>query len=248
MADAEKGPMFDDVEPARRARGDVIDVYTSAGAGEGRRPAVVFVHGGPVTPEHDPRDWPGYVGYASLAASAGLVGVVVRHRLYDEAHFPQAAEDVATGIEQARALDAVDPDRIALWCLSAGGPLAADWMRAAPPWLCGLVWTYPVLASPAGSDGDLARFDALAALAASPALPKLLVRVENEIAMFVPHQSAFVDAAHAQGAALEVIDIPGVEHGFEGRDDVPEHARAAVHQAMDWTARTLRAGTASCPT
>jgi acetyl esterase/lipase len=60
--------------------------------------------------------------------------------------------------------------------------------------------------------------------------------------MFVPHQSAFVDAARAQGAALDVIDIPGVDHGFEGGDDVPEHARAAVHQAMDWTARTLRAG------
>lgn len=246
MTDAEKAPMFDDVDPARRVRGDLVDVYTSAGARQGRRPAVVFVHGGPVTPEHDPRDWPGYVGYASLAAAAGLVGVVVRHRLYDEAHFPRAAEDVAAGVEQARALDAVDPDRIALWCLSAGGPLAADWMRAAPPWLRGLVWTYPVLASPSGpdgdSDGDRARFDALAALPASPALPKLLVRVENEIAMFVPQQSAFVDAARAQGAALDVIDIPGVDHGFEGGDDVPEHARAAVHQAMDWTARTLGVG------
>jgi acetyl esterase/lipase len=241
MTDAEKAPMFDDVEPARRVRGDVIDVYTSAGAQAGRRPAVVFVHGGPVTPDSDPRDWPGYVGYASLAAASGLVGVVVRHRLYDEAHFPRAAEDVAAGVEQTRALDVVDPDRIALWCLSAGGPLAADWMRTPPPWLRCVVWTYPVLATPPGADGDV-RFDALAALPASPDLPKLLVRVENEIAMFVPHQSAFVDAARAQGAALDVIDIPGVDHGFEGGDDVPEHARAAVHQAMDWTARTLRAG------
>lgn len=246
MTDAEKAPMFDDVEPAQRVRGDLIDVYTSAGAEAGRRPAVVFVHGGPVTPEHDPRDWPGYVGYASLAAASGLVGVVVRHRLYDEDHFPRAAEDVAAAVEQTRALDVADPDRIGLWCLSAGGPLAADRMRTPPPWLRCVVWTYPVLASPPGADGDSdgnrARFDALAALADSPDLPKLLVRVENEIAMFVPHQSAFVDAARAQGAALDVIDIPGVAHGFEGGDDVPEHARAAVHEAMDWAARTLRAG------
>ena len=57
-----------------------------------------------------------------------------------------------------------------------------------------------------------------------------------------------MDAARAQGAALDVIDIPGVDHGFEGGDDVPEHARAAVDDAMEWTARTLRAGSASSPT
>lgn len=154
--------------------------------------------------------------------------------------FPQAAADVATAIEQARDLDDVDPDRVGLWCFSLGGPLAVDWMRAAPPWLRCLVWTYPVLAPPPDWAGDIPRFDAIGGLAASPGLPKLLVRVEKELPPFVPNQDAFVNAARTQGAALEVIDIPDVVHGFEGLDDYPEHARTAVHHAMSWAVTALR--------
>lgn len=240
MPDAQKAPLFDDIEPAKRFRDDLVDVYTSAGSGSERRPAVVFVHGGPVTPERTSRDWPGFVGYGSLAAASGLVGVVLQHRLYSESHFPQAAADVATAIEQVRALDSVDPDRVGLWCFSLGGPLAVDWMRAAPPWLRCLVWTYPVLAPPPDWAGDIPRFDAIGALAACPGLPKLLVRVEKELPPFVPNQDAFVNTARTQGSALDVIDIPDVVHGFEGLDDYPEHARTAVHQAMDWTVAALR--------
>lgn len=239
VADGEKPPLFRDVEPARRVRGDLIDVYTSAHS-DGGRPAVVFVHGGPVTPDQDPRDWSGYVGYATSAVASGLVGIVLRHRLYDESHFPRAADDVATALEQTRGLDSVDPERVGLWFFSAGGPLAVDWMRAAPPWLRCLVWTYPVLAPPPDWDGDIPRFDALSALAESRDLPKLLMRVEKELPLFAPNQDAFVDIARAHGAALDVIDIPEAVHGFEGLDDYPDHARSAVHHAMDWAAARLR--------
>src|SRR5207249_11954444 len=65
------------------------------------RPAIVFVPGGPL-PEPvlpRPRDWPVYQGYGSMAAAAGVVGLVVNHRLYDPTAYPLAAADVAAAVE-----------------------------------------------------------------------------------------------------------------------------------------------------
>jgi hypothetical protein len=48
-----------------------------------------------------------------------------------------------------------------------------------------------------------------------------------------------VAAARTHHAALDVIDIPGADHGFEGFG-YPEHSRAAVRQAMDLVATAVR--------
>src|SRR5512133_1042572 len=81
------------------------------------RPAVVFVHGGPIPVDlrPTPREWPVYQGYGSLAAARGVVGVTVDHRLHDLASYPLAAADVAAAVEQARADPRVDADRVAIW-------------------------------------------------------------------------------------------------------------------------------------
>jgi surfactin synthase thioesterase subunit len=57
----------------------------------------VFVHGGPVPAERrpTPRDSAVFRGYARHAASLGLVGVTLDHRLHDLSGFEAAAEDVA---------------------------------------------------------------------------------------------------------------------------------------------------------
>lgn len=77
-----------------------MDSY-AGGADEPARPAVVFVHGGPVPEGNhpEPRDWHGFVGYATVAARAGLVGLTFNHPL-------------------------------GLWFFS-GGVLAASWLRQA---------------------------------------------------------------------------------------------------------------------
>ena len=63
-----------------RHRGEIVDIY---GDGEdGSKPLVVFVHGGPVAPESDPRDHQPFAGYASLIAGAGAIGAMFNHRLY----------------------------------------------------------------------------------------------------------------------------------------------------------------------
>jgi acetyl esterase/lipase len=44
-----------------------------------------------------------FIGYGALAAAAGLVGITFNHRLYTDADYPLAADDVTTAVEQTRA-------------------------------------------------------------------------------------------------------------------------------------------------
>jgi acetyl esterase/lipase len=233
-------PFFDDLEPVRRVREDRLDYYVAEDSEPQRRPAVVFVHGGPIREDQEPgpRDWDGFIGYGTLAASHALVGVTFNHRLYSDMHYPQAAEDLAAVIERTRALEVVDPDRIALWHFSGGGPLAVDWMTRPAVWLRAIAWTYPVLAPPPDWPGDGPRFNAVAAVGERPSLPKLLVRVGSEFERLAAVQDAFVAAAKDADAALDVIDIPSAMHGFEGHGPNPA-ARDAVDQAMSWLITAL---------
>jgi acetyl esterase/lipase len=225
--------------PSGRRREGAIDVYAPLGPAAGPRPVVVFVHGGPLPPEVTPRprDWPVFHGYGALAAAAGLVGVTLDHRLYTIADYATAAQDVASAIGQARALDGVDPGNVALWIFSGGGPLAADYLNAPPPWLRCLALTYPLLGCPPVFDAE-GRFNAVDAVATAPDLPILLTRVGHELPDLDRIQDTFVDTATAKGAALDVIDVPNGRHGFDNQDHT-EESRAAVRQAMDWVTGVL---------
>jgi alpha-beta hydrolase superfamily lysophospholipase len=229
---------FHDVPPARRVREDQLDVHVAEDATD-PRPAVVFVHGGPIPPGHSPRDTDVFRGYGALAAAAGLVGVTFDHRLHSGEHYPQAADDVAAALARTRELPAVDAERVLLWCFSGGGAIAAAWLRDPPPWLRGIAWTYPILAPPPGWPGDVPRFDAVDAVRKHPALPKLLVRVGREIEPARVTQDAFVAAADEVGAALEILTIDHAEHGVEVHPHDAD-ARATVDRAMAWAAATLR--------
>ncbi|ONH29507.1 hypothetical protein BL253_16720 [Pseudofrankia asymbiotica] len=231
-------PFVLDVKPVGRHRQGNIDVHTAGLNTETPRPAVVFVHGGPLPAEVKPRprDWPTFLGYGALAASSDLVGVTVDHRLHSGTDYPVAAEDVVSAVERARGLDGVDPDRVGLWFFSGGGPLSADWLAAPPPWLRCVALTYPILALP-GSEKT--RFNAVAALSTVPTVPILLTRVGHEYPEAARTQDAFVDAAGANGVALHVIEVPGGQHGFDSLDHTDE-SRAAVTEAMTWVSETLR--------
>ncbi|MDT0349672.1 hypothetical protein [Pseudonocardia charpentierae] len=105
----------------------------------------------------------------------------------------------------------------------------------------GIAWTYPVLGPPPDWPGDGSRFDAVAAVATHPALPKLLLRVGDEYPFFAHVQDAFVSAARDADASLEVLDIPHAAHGFEVRPYDAE-SRSTVDGAMDWVAAAAQAG------
>lgn len=227
------------VEADRRRHG-TLDVYR-LGESEGeRRPVIVFIHGGPLPSDRrpTPRDWPVYVGYGSLAADYAVIGVTVDHRLHDPADYPTAAADVAAAIEQARALEYVDLDRVALWFFSGGGLLVADWLAKPPPWLRCIALTYPVMAPLPSWDVDH-RFRPVDAVQAASGVPVLLTRVGRERADVAATVDAFLAAAQAHDTNLKLIDVPEGQHGFDMLDHT-DSSRDAVRKAMAWVTETLR--------
>ncbi|MDX2295065.1 MULTISPECIES: dienelactone hydrolase family protein [Streptomyces] len=207
-----------------------LDVYPPDG--EGRRPAVLLVHGGPVQADRSPtpRDTPFYRGYARHLAGLGVVGATVDHRLHALTDYARAADDLAEAVERLRAHPRTDPDRIALWIFSGGGLLATDWLAAPPPWLRCLALSYPVLATPPGWETVEARFRPVAALAGAGRLPVVLVRAGREHPAFAATVEEFLTAAGKHGADVEIVDVPEGRHGFEAFDRT-DASRAAVTRA-----------------
>ncbi len=214
-----------------------IDLYLRQAAQ--RSAAIVFVHGGPIPVGRrpSPRDWPVYQGYGSLAASRGIAGVTVDHRLHDPADYPQAAADVAAAIEAVRADPRIDADRIALWFFSGGGLLLADWLRTPPGWLRCAAASYPLLAPP--PDWSVhPRFRPAEAVPGAGTLPIVLTNVGRERPAIAGTVDAFIAAARACQARLEVVDVPHGQHGFDMLDHTDE-SRKAVEHALDTVAAHL---------
>jgi dienelactone hydrolase len=205
------------------------------------RPAVVFVHGGPVHPDvrPTPRDWPGFVGYGQYVAGLGAVGVTLDHRLHDLADYGRAAEDIAEAVDLVRADPRVDGDRVGLWCFSSGGLLSADWLAAPPPWLRCVAASYPILA-PLPNWGLVdSRFRPADAVRTAGRLPIVLTRVELERAEIAVTVEEFLAAAEQCDADVEVIDVPLGHHGFETIDHT-EQARHALERAVRSVLEHLR--------
>ncbi|MFF5960739.1 alpha/beta hydrolase [Streptomyces luteogriseus] len=220
-----------DVPELPRDRQGHVDLYVPDG--EGPRPAVLVVHGGPVPAgaRPSPREWPTLVGYARMAAAEGIVGATVDHRLHDIADYDRAAADIAAAVELVRADPRVDGDRIALWFFSGGGLLTTDWLAKPPAWLRCLAASYPVLAPlPAwGMSGS--RFHPARAVGQAGSLPVVLLRAGREAPEIAATVDAFVTAAQGCAARLELVDVPNGHHGFETIDP-PEETLPALREAM----------------
>ena len=200
---------------------------------DGPSPAIVFVHGGPLPAQVQPRprEWPMFKGYGSLAASRGVVGVTLDHRLYHPAAYPDAGEDVAAAVELARKDPRVDADRVALWFFSGGSPLLADWLRMPPAWLKVIAATYPLLGPFQGWDLD-ARFLPAEAVTEAGDLPIVLTRVGREQPELATLVEAFVEAARVCGTRLDIVDVPNGQHSFDILDHTDE-SREAVKAAFE---------------
>ncbi|MEU6591456.1 alpha/beta fold hydrolase [Streptomyces sp. NPDC046881] len=229
-----------DLPEVPRDRKGHVDFYVPEA--EGPRPAVVLVHGGPVPAgsRPTPRDWPTLVGYARLAAAEGLVGVTFDHRLHDVTDYERAADDVAAAVELVRADPRVDADRVALWFLSGGGLLAADWLTEPPAWLRCLAASYPILAPLPNWGLTGGRFHPARAVEQAGTLPVVLLRAGRETPEIAATVAAFVTAAEDCGTHLELVDVPNGHHGFE-TVDAPEETRPALLRAMRSVAARLTA-------
>ncbi|MFD7610444.1 dienelactone hydrolase family protein [Streptomyces sp. NPDC059828] len=230
-------PFLMDVPERRRERTGRVDLYLpDDGTGaEGPRPAVVFVHGGPVPAEARPapRDWPAFTGYGRYVACLGAVGATVEHRLHSLGDYARAADDVAEAVALVRDDPRVDGDRVALWFFSGGGLLAADWLAAPPPWLRCLAATYPALAPLPNWGLADTRFNPARTMAEArrPSPPIVLTRVGQDWPQLTATVDEFLTAAGECGADVEIIDVPHAHHAFETIDHTSE-AREAVERAV----------------
>lgn len=232
-------PFVVDVATPPVERHGVWDLYDPV-AGE-PRPAVVFVHGGPLPPglPVTPRDWPTYRGHGALAAAAGLVGITLDHSLRALTDLPAAHGVVEQAVEAARADSRVDGDRVAVWAFSGGAPLLSPWLARPPAWLRCLAATYPVLDS--FPDFELPDgFRPVDALGAGSPLPFVLTRVGLEAAPIAAGVARFLAAAESSRLRLTVVDVPHGHHGFDTLDPGPESA-GAVRSALDAVAAAVRA-------
>ncbi|MCX4985215.1 alpha/beta hydrolase [Streptomyces sp. NBC_00572] len=230
-------PFLLDVPEVPCERRGRVDLHLPAGPPPGDadrpRPAVVFVHGGPVAPDQrpTPRDTPFLLGYGRYAASLGAVGVTLDHRLHGIADFALAAEDLAEAVALVRADPRVDGERIALWFFSAGGLLAAEWLAAPPPWLRCVAASYPALAPLPGWGAVEPRFRPVDVVGTADGPPIVLTRAGREHPTFAATVEEFLTAAAKNGAEVEIVDVPDGHHGFELVDPTDE-SRARVERAM----------------
>ncbi len=228
-------------DPVEPERDGAVDLYLPRG--DRPRPAVVFVHGGPLPPALTPapREWPVYRGYGSLVASRGVVGVTFDHDLFDADAYPHAAGQVVAAVDRARRDPRVDADRVALWFFSGGGPLSADWLRDPPVWLRCVALTYPLLGGVPGlrfQPADAVEAVGVAAAAGvagamrANALPIVLTRVGLERPAVAATVEAFVTTARTAGSDLSIVDVPTGRHAFDVLDHTDE-SRQAVVTAVD---------------
>jgi dienelactone hydrolase len=220
-------------------RYDTLDLYLPDDIAR-PRPAILFVHGGPLPAEvrPAPRDWPVFQGYGSLAGARGAVGAVVGHRLHSPDAYPTAADDVEAAVELLRRDPRVDGERLALWFFSGGGLLAADWLREPPAWLRVLGLSYPLLAAFPGWPVS-ERFDPIEALTGAGDLPIVLTRVGREKPEIAETVRQFVETASK--ARLEIVDVPDGRHSFDVLDD-DDASRVAISRAADLVMATLVKG------
>jgi len=116
-----------------------------------------------------------FTSYGRLLAASGFVAVTFNHGFSGPERLLDAAADVDGAIAHVRANAdelGIDPDRIALWAFSGGGPFLSAAMRDRPPFVRALVAFYAILdlrAKPPGASAavtDEMRRDARPAFSA----------------------------------------------------------------------------------
>jgi acetyl esterase/lipase len=213
-----------------------MDVYIPPGLPAGaRRPAVIFIHGGPMPPEMSPTEWGVYRSYGELAAASGFVGVTFKHRLNSLGDFGKAAGDVRALIDHVRANAAsllVDPDRLALWGFSGGGALIGVAFQQRTPFVRCVVSYYGILdlreppgsgVPPAVPEPGASELSPVSLIARSsgPFPPTLIARAELDQPRINQSVDDFVRAAVAGGVSLDLLTVPRGQHGFDVLDDTP---------------------------
>lgn len=211
-----------------------MDVY-SPKTSRGRLPAVLFVHGGRIPPNllTTPKDWAVYVSFGELMAASGFVGVNFNHRFHTWESLADSQADVMDAMKYVRdnaATLGVDPEKIVLWTISAGGIFLSRPLQERPPYLKSIVAYYTQLdlqtsraTTPATvSDETLRDFSPVYHLektAAGNLPPMFIARAGLDNATLNAGLDRFVQVALNKNASVEVMNHATGHHGFDIEDN-----------------------------
>lgn len=227
-----------------------MDIYAPPNLPRGgRRPAVVFLHGGalPSNLRTKPKEWGAYVSYGQLVAATGFVGVTFNQRFYgwDKTSITNAQSDVADAIAYLRdnaARFGIDKDRICLWSLSAGSVLLDQAINDAPSYIRCLVSYYAIMdleplrkERAAINDEVIKKFSPLHRLReTSKALAPIFIaragRDEPGINMAVDR---FIQSALAKKVTIDFSNHAEGQHGFDTLDN-NERTREIIKRTLEF--------------
>ncbi len=211
-----------------------LDVLTAEGA-KGKRPVVVFVHGGGFTGgDKLQAPSPFYENVMVWAARHGLVGVNLDYRLAPKNTWPAGVEDMGAAVRWLHANIAKyggDPDRIYLWGHSAGAGHVADYVahtefhpHAGPSGagIAGAIlmsWPYVATAKPSVYYADAAAVKAEAAT--RPGLlatktPLMVINAELDPPGMIPAGKALKDDLCKAGHCPTYLLAKDHDHLSEG--------------------------------
>jgi acetyl esterase/lipase len=224
-----------------------LDVYLPPGLSAGeRRPAVLFVHGEPWTPEavrFDALAAGQYTSWGRLVAASGWIGVPFEHRNSRACTaLPEVAADLDDLIAFARTeIPEADPDQLILWVCSGGG---AYGLRAAirhsPAVRCAVVYYafleplyYRAIIAPEVSDETLREYSPITALDQPDVTipPLLIARAGKDHPELNETINRFAAEALRQNVSLDLLNYTDGQHGFDILDDT-ERSRSIIQQTL----------------
>jgi len=227
-----------------------LDAY--APARSGRYPVVMLLHGGvPDQVPVRPKDWGLYRSWGKLLAASGFAAVIPNQRIsFPDPRLVLAEKDVTNALAFIRGHAAqlsADPSRVCLVAFSAGGPLLAKFIREHPPEVRCLGAMYAFLdirqSDPHRQHLSPAQLDEFSPLVqmerSGSAMPPLFIaRAGNDqIPTLRNALDTFVSSALAHDAPMQLVNVPGIEHGFEIDDD--PRVRDALRSLLRFLAEHL---------
>lgn len=230
-----------------------MDVYRPAGPPM-PLPAIIFVHGGPVARGSGQKDRGVFRSYGELTAASGLIGITFNYRYYSPAEMASAEADIRAAVDYVRAnadrLN-VDPDRLAIWVFSGGGPVISFVLREVPAYVRCLVTYYTVLdlqeppgPLPPGVTEDMLRpYSPVAYLRDNKnRIPPILVaRAGRDNPWLNGTIDRFVTEALSANLSIELMNHPLGQHGFDILD--PDgRSRAIIARTIEFVRTSLRPG------
>jgi dienelactone hydrolase len=217
------------------------DVYLPPQRSAEAAPAIFFIHGGPFPSEVDMRQAGQYRSWGALAAAAGMVGVTFTHRYHVYEQFDQSSLDVSAAVAHIRAHATqfgLDPNRIAVWACSGGGPLLAPLLREGPDYLRCLVSFYAILAGDAAAPNSQGYSPAESLGVARRPLPMFIVRAGLDRPELNQTIDEFVRRALEHNWPIELSNYPEGRHAFDILDDT-ERSRSIIAHSLAFAAKHL---------